>query len=111
LVKREWSPALIEVKVKVEDRDDELKHVFFTKSEDGMLDIWNLDGFGLGLEIQVAELFNKGWTRKEISDVTQIQCHHSGAFADPFTFLRLWVAGIKPVFIIGIVTLLSPKRR
>jgi len=43
VVKREPSPALIEVKVKVEDCDDELKHVLFTKSEDGMLDIWNLE--------------------------------------------------------------------
>jgi len=33
-----------------------------------MLDIWNLEGFGLGPEIEVAEAFNKGWTRKEISD-------------------------------------------
>jgi len=69
VVKREPSPALIEVKVKVEDCDDELKHVLFTKSEDGMLDIWNLDNFDLRPEIAVPELFNKGWTRKEISDV------------------------------------------
>jgi hypothetical protein len=70
LVKQEPGPDLIEVTVKVEDRDDELKHVFFTKSEDGMLDIWNLGGFGLGLEVEVEEAFHKGWTRKEISDVS-----------------------------------------
>ncbi|KAF8520047.1 hypothetical protein JB92DRAFT_3094726 [Gautieria morchelliformis] len=47
IVKRELSPDLIEVKVKVEDQDDKFKYVSFIEKH-GMLDIWNLDGFDLG---------------------------------------------------------------
>jgi hypothetical protein len=37
IVKREPSLALIEVKIKVKDGEEQLKHVSFTKSEDGTL--------------------------------------------------------------------------
>lgn len=46
------------------------QHVYFTKSEDGRLDICNLDQFGLGPEIQVPVARHRGFTRKVISDVS-----------------------------------------
>lgn len=58
----------------MEDGEDEFKHVSFTKSEDGTLDIWNLDGFELGPEITIEDLPKCGFTRKQIADASSI-CH------------------------------------
>jgi hypothetical protein len=66
---KENSPDAIEVKVKAEGMEDQFKYVPFVKSEDGQLDIWNLDGFDLGPSVQVAEEYNRGFSRKVISDV------------------------------------------
>jgi hypothetical protein len=66
--KKEIPPDAVEVKVKVEGVEDEFKFVSFVKSEDGLLDIWNLDGFDLGPPVKVADKFNRGFSRKVISD-------------------------------------------
>jgi hypothetical protein len=73
LVQKENSPDAIEVKVKVGGMEDEFKYVPFVKSEDGLLDIWNLDGFDLGPPINVAEKYNRGFSRKVISDVIKFK--------------------------------------
>lgn len=71
VVKREPSPDSIEVQIKQEGQEDEEKYVYFTKSEDGKLDIWDLSGFDLGPETPVDEQRrNVGFTRKNISDVS-----------------------------------------
>jgi hypothetical protein len=59
----------IQVKVNVEGGEDQFKYVPFVKSEDGSLDIWNLDGLELGPPINVADKYNRGFSRKAISDV------------------------------------------
>lgn len=65
-------PDIVEVNVKVEGYDDEFKYVSFVKSEDGLLDIWNLEGFDLGPPITVDEKYNRGFSRKVISDVSTL---------------------------------------
>jgi hypothetical protein len=44
----------------MEDGEDEFKHVSFTKSEDGTLDIWYLDGFELGPELTSQNVVSQG---------------------------------------------------
>lgn len=60
---------LIEVKVKQEDGSEQFKYVHLMKSEDGMFDVFNTDGFDLGQRIKIDALYNMGWSRKVISDV------------------------------------------
>ncbi|KAJ7489307.1 hypothetical protein FB451DRAFT_1553150 [Mycena latifolia] len=58
----------IDVILKTEGEPDQFKRVTLTKSEDGNFDIWNVDGFGLGLTIEVDEKYNRGFSRKVIGD-------------------------------------------
>jgi hypothetical protein len=66
---KENPPEAIEVKFKVEGMEDQFKFVSFIQSGDGQLDIWNLDGFDLGPPVKVADEYNRGFSRKVISDV------------------------------------------
>lgn len=99
VVKREPSPDSIGVKIKQEGYDDIERQVYFTKSEDGKLDIWDLSRFDLGSEIKVDEQCrNVAFTRKNISDVSQRDTVVPGS-SDVFS--RLLVEATKSVSIIG----------
>ncbi|KAJ6618119.1 hypothetical protein B0H10DRAFT_2030696 [Mycena sp. CBHHK59/15] len=92
---------VIDVVIKTEGGPDEFKRVTLIKSEDGSFDIWNVDGFGLGPTIPVDEKYNRGFTRKVISDAFgggHMECYHNWKKPKPsqetkapfLTFNRSW---------------------
>ncbi|KAH7929880.1 hypothetical protein BV22DRAFT_102551 [Leucogyrophana mollusca] len=71
LIKREPTPEdvkMVAVAIKTEDAPDERGFVTFVKSEDGKLDIWNLDHLNLGPSLKVDEDLWVGFSRKVIAD-------------------------------------------
>ncbi|KAF8201257.1 hypothetical protein K438DRAFT_1965766 [Mycena galopus ATCC 62051] len=70
---------VIDVVIKTEGEPDQFKRVTLIKTEDGNFDIWNVDGFGLGPTCEVPEKYNRGFTRKVISDAFgggHVSCYH-----------------------------------
>ncbi|KAK7050506.1 hypothetical protein R3P38DRAFT_3173951 [Favolaschia claudopus] len=91
---------VIDVVIKTEGEPDYFTRVTLIKSEDGRFDIWNVDGFGLGPTIDVDERYNRGFSRKVISDAFGggwMVCYHhwkskpvKGDIGPFLTFNRSW---------------------
>ncbi|KAJ6466805.1 hypothetical protein C8R45DRAFT_1172027 [Mycena sanguinolenta] len=77
--KVEVKEEVIDVVIKKEGEADQFKRVTLIKSEDGNFDIWKVDGFHLGPTVEVDEKYNRGFTRKVISDAFgggHVVCYH-----------------------------------
>ncbi|KAJ6483043.1 hypothetical protein DFH09DRAFT_1292090 [Mycena vulgaris] len=91
---------VMDVVIKTEGEPDQFTRVTLTKSEDGS-SFWNVDGFDLGPTIQVDEKYNRGFTRKVISDALgggHVRSYHhwsprSGK-TPHLTFSRSWSPGL-----------------
>ncbi|KAL0955899.1 hypothetical protein HGRIS_002095 [Hohenbuehelia grisea] len=89
----------IDVKIKNEEGEDVFTQVTLMKSEDGKLDIWNVDAFNLGPPLPLHRRYNRGFSRKVISDALgggHMSCfHHFNRKKHPdktpyVTFNRSW---------------------
>ncbi|KAF7306580.1 hypothetical protein MIND_00449300 [Mycena indigotica] len=98
--KEEQLPVLI----KEEGKEDYFSYVSLVKSENGGHDIWSVDAFNLGPDVEVPPKYRtKGWTRKVISDAfgggLQAVSHHFGEKATKPPFMavqRSWNHALPP---------------
>ncbi|KAJ7621270.1 hypothetical protein FB45DRAFT_799086 [Roridomyces roridus] len=95
---------VIDVIIKAENdgEPDLLKRVYLIKSEDGNFDIWNVDAFGLAPAIEVDEKYNRGFSRKVISDAFgggHQTCNHNWGKPGKMAFCtynRSWNNALPP---------------